>query len=988
MENLAISFFERIKEQVTLRTIKYCILMAGFLCVCVPSLYGVENLNVTGKVVDSSGEPLIGVSIKVENKNMGTTTDINGNFTLADIPKNTVLVLTYIGMETQKVTVTQNRLNIVMRENSVQLEEVVAIGYGTVKKEELTSAVTKVGEESFNAGVTTSPINLLNGKVPGLSIRNTSGNDPNASPEIHLRGIGSIRAGSAPLIIVDGTYSTMSELQAINANDIKSFNVLKDGSSAAIYGTRGSNGVIIVETKNASKGKASIEYTSYYYTERPVRKLEMMSADEYMGYLKDKGHSTINNDYGFSTDWTDQLIRNNFSYYQGVSFSTGTEISSIRGSVGYRDSESMVINTGNKQLTGRVNFKQYFFDKKLTIEGTLNGANTQSDYTDYGAFMQAIVYHPTAPVYNQEGKFFEYAGVGPYNPVALLSQVDNRGERYTYSGNLSANLKVLPCLSVYAMMSANNDTYEGSKYISRDSRYSVLGGFEGQADMNTYFYKKRTFEAYANYSFSTDVHNLTALAGYSFNREDRTWHNASNSGFLTDIPGANNIGNGTYLEDGLASMGRGQDESKLIAFFGRINYSYKGKYLFNASVRREGSTRFGENHKWGWFPAVSAGWRILEENFFSDATPLSNLKLRVGFGITGNQDIPLYASIAKYNDLGYAYYNGKWDKVYGPVSNPNPDLKWEKNAEYNAGVDFGIWNDRLTASVDYYYRKTTDLLDWYDAQMPSNIYSTIFTNVGTLTNQGIEFAIGYDVIRNKELKWHLDGGFSYNENKLVSLANSSYRANHITYNPLSSPANGQTTYILEEGKPIGTYYGLKYRGFNSAGKWVFEDRDEDGAYSDKDYTYLGNGLPKWYFNLASTLTWKDFDFSFQLRGAAGFKVLNTKRIYYENSVSLPFNLLKSALGRPLNDAATFSDYYLEKGNYLKLDNITVGYTFDLSQLKYVSNARIYATATNLLTITGYTGVDPEVGTGLTPGFDDSGYYPRSTTLMLGLNIKF
>lgn len=280
MENLAISFFERIKEQVTLRTIKYCILMAGFLCVCVPSLYGVENLNVTGKVVDSSGEPLIGVSIRVENKNMGTTTDINGNFTLADIPKNTVLVLTYIGMETQKVTVTQNRLNIVMRENSVQLEEVVAIGYGTVKKEELTSAVTKVGEESFNAGVTTSPINLLNGKVPGLSIRNTSGNDPNASPEIHLRGIGSIRAGSAPLIIVDGTYSTMSELQAINANDIKSFNVLKDGSSAAIYGTRGSNGVIIVETKNASKGKASIEYTSYYYTERPVRKLEMMSADE------------------------------------------------------------------------------------------------------------------------------------------------------------------------------------------------------------------------------------------------------------------------------------------------------------------------------------------------------------------------------------------------------------------------------------------------------------------------------------------------------------------------------------------------------------------------------------------------------------------------------------------------------------------------------------------------------------------------------------
>ncbi|WP_418191470.1 TonB-dependent receptor domain-containing protein, partial [Alistipes putredinis] len=332
----------------------------------------------------------------------------------------------------------------------------------------------------------------------------------------------------------------------------------------------------------------------------------------------------------------------------------------------------------------------------------------------------------------------------PYNPVAMLSQVDNRGERFNYAGNITATLRPVTGLKVVASLSSNNENYEASKYVSRESRYSILGNYDGSAEMSNYFYKTNTLEAYADYNWTDNVHNFGVMAGYSYSQTKRTWSNASNAGFLTDALGPNNIGNGTWLEEGLASMGRGEDESKLIAFFGRVNYSYKGRYLFNASIRREGSTRFGENNKWGWFPALSGAWRISEEPFMAGAKAVSNLKLRAGFGITGNQDIPLYASISKYNDLGYAYINGSWQKVYGPTTNPNPDLRWEKNTEYNVGVDAGLWDNRLTASVDYYYRKTTDLLDWYDAQVPSSIYNTIFTNVGTLTNQGVEVALGWD----------------------------------------------------------------------------------------------------------------------------------------------------------------------------------------------------------------------------------------------------
>ena len=861
------------------------------ISVCMYASGGKRTLN--GLVTDVEGVPVIGANILVKGQTTGVISDVEGKFSITVSSPKDVLVISYIGYNTVEMIVGEKTsINVQLTESSNLLNDVVVIGYGSMKKGEITSAITNVKSEDFIQGVVKDATQLLQGKVAGLQMASPSG-DPTAGVEINIRGVSTISASSAPLIVIDGIPG--GSLNSIAPEDVETIDVLKDGSAAAIYGTRGTNGVIIITTKKAKQGKASLEYHGYVAFESIQKQTDVLTASDYRRLAQDPLFKDNISDEGADVNWIDAITRNPVNHTHNLSLRGGTEKTNYIASITYRKQDGILLNTGKEALTFKIGLNHSMMDDKLKIQLNVNNSTIKQDVTWYNAYLQACLMNPTRPVYNEDGSYKEYGtSYKPYNPVALLNEETDQEKwnqllasgKITFSPIEGLNLSAMAAMQRYDSMRDKWNTFNYFTTTIENKNAEVTKWAAGSMD--------RTLELTADYFKTIGKHEFSGLVGYSYQDFERQGSQMYAMDFPTDIFGPWNIGTAQSTKDGKSTISSYKNGNKLISFFGRLTYNYDNKYMLMGSLRREGSSKFGVNHKWGWFPAVSAGWRILEENFFSDATPLSNLKLRVGFGITGNQDIPLYASIAKYNDLGYAYYNGKWDKVYGPVSNPNPDLKWEKNAEYNAGVDFGIWNDRLTASVDYYYRKTTDLLDWYDAQMPSNIYSTIFTNVGTLTNQGIEFAIGYDVIRNKELKWHLDGGFSYNENKLVSLANSSYRANHITYNPLSSPANGQTTYILEEGKPIGTYYGLKYRGFNSAGKWVFEDRDEDGAYSDKDYTYLGNGLPKWYFNLASTLTWKDFDFSFQLRGAAGFKVLNTKRIYYENSVSLPFNLLKSA----------------------------------------------------------------------------------------------
>lgn len=946
-----------------------------------------NKVSIKGVVSDNFGELLPGVNVVVKGTTQGTISDIDGNFTL-DVDMGDILKFSFIGYKESELVVKNGLpLNVSLQEESIGLNEVVVIGYGSVRKDELTSSVTKINAEDFNTGVTNNPINMIKGKVAGLSIVNTSGSDPNSNPSIRLRGFGTINAGNDPLVVIDGVYSTIEDMNTLNANDIEYFNVLKDASSAAIYGTRGSNGVIIINTKTGKGEKSSIEYTSYYSTERPSNKLEMLDADGYLNMLTEKGLDPVNNDYGATTDWFDELTRNPLSYYQGVSFANSTEKSKLRVSMGFKRNEGLVIATENETTNLRVKYSQKFIDDKLTVSGMLSASVAEMDYTDYGAFEQAIQYSPTAPVYNKDGSYFQFPGVGPSNPVAMLNQVEDLGERTTINANVEAKLNLMKGLDVIANYTNIRQNYERSTYKQIGHRDYQFIDIKGYAEKAASFKDSKTFETYANYNLYLADHSINLMGGYSFNEDIYSSFNMSNSGYVIDFSKYNNIGIGSQLKEGKAGMSSNKRKTNLIAFFSRLNYSFKSKYLFSASVRREGSSRFGTENKWGVFPAVSAGWVVSREPFMKAFEFLSNFKLKAGYGVTGNQNIDPYISIPTLGESGKAFYNGAWNSVYGPTKNSNPNLQWEENREINVGFDYGLFDNRISGSVDVYSRLTQQLLDNYSAQVPSNIYPTIFTNVGDLSNKGFELELTADVIKTEDFQYKVTATYSYNKNTLETLSNKDYTANHILYNNLPAPGNLGTTMIYEKGRPIGQFYGFKYLGFDKEGKWVFEDVDKDGKYSDKDYQFIGNGLPTSNFSLSQTFKYKDFDLSIFLRGAAGFDVINTKRIYYENSITLPYNLFESSKDKMLKDGMKFSSYYVEKGDFIKIDNVTLGYNFQLPKGLYVKGGRIYVTGTNLYTFTGYTGLDPEVGGGTTPGYDGRGYYPRSTTFLFGLNVK-
>lgn len=957
-----------------------------------PAVKAAEERLIKGRVVDEQGQPVPGASVLLKGKNKGALTDLDGAFQLQATSAD-VLQISFVGYKTQDVAVgNQTMFQVRLQPDVEQLEEVVVVGYGTQKREQLTSSVTQVSAKDLNAGAVMDIASMVQGKVAGLSVVNNAGSDPNATAQMQIRGIGTIRAGNSPLIIIDGVYSNISDLNSLSPDDIASFNVLKDASSAAIYGTRGSNGVILVETKRGNTDRQLIEFNSSVSTQSPSNRINVMGADQYLTILEKYVHSAYNNDFGFSTDWFDELTQAPVNQYYNLAFSGGTDKTQYRASVGYRDANGMVIDTYNKAVNFRMNLSQRAFKNRLQLLTNVSGQRAQKKFTNYGAFEQALQYNPTAPVYRADGTFFEFPGVGPSNPVALLRQVDDRGVDNFLNGSMVAKLNLNNYFNLDVKGVTSIRDFDGAYYESVNSRNSQINKFEGMAQRKADFSIDNLFEALLNYEQSFGVHQLQAMAGYAYQHNHHTWYGMNNKGFLTDGTGADNIGTGTFLPDGRAGMWSGREESALVSFFGRANYSYADKYLLSLSLRREGSTRFGQDNKWGTFPAVSAGWNLDKEDFVKALPQVSTLKLRAGYGITGNQGIPLYSSIARLGTGGMVFLDGQWVPSYGPSSNANPELQWERNKEANIGVDFGLWDNRLSGTVDLYHRLTDNLLDWYDAPMPSYIYNRIFTNVGSMSNQGVELSLTADWVRGKDLSWSTTFVYAHNKNRLESLSNKDFKTNRILYNSLPGPGNLGTTMIMEEGLPIGTFYGLKYKGFDEDGKWVFEDVNGDGQYSPDDFQYLGNGLPTSTFSITNRLNYKRFDFSFMLRGAAGFDILNTKRIYYENPQGLPYNMLESFVGSPLKDGMKFSDYYIEKGDYLKVDNVTLGYTLDAKAIDWLRDLRIFVTTTNLYTFTRYSGLDPEVGSstgdGLTPGYDARSYYPRSRSFLLGLNVKF
>lgn len=942
----------------------------------------------TGTVTDNKGTPLPGASVRILGPGLHTGTDQEGNFSFRVAAGRYTIEVSYLSYKTQRKEISVEggkdvRLDFSLDTDESSLSEVVVVGYGTQKKGDVTGSVTSIKAEDFTKGAIFDPMQLIQGKVAGLMINNRGGTDPNSTFSFQLRGISSITAGANPLVVVDGV--PVEDINVVAPEDIAAMDILKDGSAAAIYGTRGNNGVILISTKRGRKdGNNRLEYSGYVSTETVSNRPSVLSADEYRAYAKQANIAIT--DLGASTNWFDELVKTPVSQVHNLSYSGGSLNTSYRVGLTYKHLDGIMLNTNRKILNGRVSIDHRMLNDRLSFQ--LNTSQTTDDgrLGDYTAFEQAMWLNPTAPITLPNGNYWQPSGFSEFNPVARLEQVSNKYKSTLLNSSLRGTFHVIDQFSISVLGGLEKKSKKTSYWESITSKGSIDDGYSGKAKKLDEGYTNRTFEMTFNYNQQFGDHQVKAVGGYSYQDFENDEFSGQNMGFITDAFGADNIGAGSYLTRGQATLSSYFASSKLISFFGRVNYGYRDKYLVSASLRHEGSSKFGKNNKWGNFPSASFGWRLNKESFMAGQHAVNDLKLRFGYGITGNQDITPYQSLTKLNAFSNYPWQGGYLLTYAPSTNPNPDLRWEKKAESNLGVDLSVLNYRLNATLDLYKRTTTDLLYLTRAQVPSAIYSTTYTNIGKIENKGIELTLNAKPVQTKAFKWDVDFNFAYNKNKLVSLAAGQ---NYADLYEFPVPGGLGSAIRMEAGQPLGNFYGKEFDHLTENGKWVFKDHAGDGAnvITEKDKTIIGNGMPNYFLGLGNRLTYKNFDLSLFFRAVLDFDIVNGKNIYYGNKAFFPVNVLKSALASPLSDDRSYSSYYVEKGDYVKLDNFTLGYNFPLTNSKTFKTVRVYVTGNNLLTITGYSGLDPELElTGLQPGIDTRDFYPKVRTFTLGVNV--
>ena len=956
---------------------------------------------VQGKVTDNNGQALPGVSVMVKETSNGTTTDINGAFSIV-AKSNGVLVFSYVGYPIQEIEIgNKTTINVSLSPAAGQLNEVVVIGYGTQKRKEVTSAVTTVSAEQFNKGNISDVAQLLQGKVSGLSISRPGGN-PNGGFTIRLRGLSTLGANTAPLIVVDGQVG--ADINTIDPNDIQSIDVLKDAGSAAIYGTRGSSGVIIITTKKGGRVPV-VTYNGSVTAEKPVEFTPHMSAAEYK--------AAGGKDLGAVTDWNKAITRTAISHIHNLSFSGGNGSgTSYNASVNYRDAQGVAIKTGFNQVNAHFGLAQKALKDKLNFTLDVTNTRRSSKFGFDRAFQYATIFNPTAPLHTTdapgpgglnltgsayvEQNFVEYA-----NPLAVLEQNTNNGTLKRMNINGSASYEIIRGLKFLVRYAQQNTSYFGSVYLPKTSFDTRLisggsgftkNGLAQQQDDESFSRLYENTLSYDRKVFSKV--NLSAIAGYSYQAFLYNGVYVRAGDFLSDV-NSDNIFNAGDFKNGKAVSSSYKNGSRLIAFFGRLNLNYNDLAFLSASLRREGSTQFGENNKWGMFPAVSAG---LDIGRLTDIPHVNALKLRASYGITGALPPSSYLSLFLYGPTGRSFlYNGVYIPAYEPSQNSNPDLKWEKKSEFDMGLDFALLNNRLTGSVDYYTRKTSDLL--FNATVPVPPYPTDkrWMNIGVLKNTGVEFLLGYDVFKNKTFNWNTSVNFSTFNIKLTSL-NKDLAGTVIGASNLGSPGQEQTQITRAvEGEKIGIIWGPVYKGVNAYGHFLFDDgagkTDTIGAYKTK----IGNGLPKFELGWTNTFRYKNFDFNFFLRGSFGHDIVNTYRAFFENSTPTniaSYNVVTTKFYNPaLKSQPTFSSLFVERASFVKLDNATLGYDFNFKSGGSIKGLRAFINGQNLFVITDYTGVDPEVrysygGNILAPGVDARDTWVRTRSFTLGVNLKF
>ncbi len=969
------------------------------------SLTALAQQKVTGKVKDSSGEPVIGASVVVKGNNtMGTITDFDGNFML-DVPAKSVLVISYIGYVTQEVpTAGKNSLEIVLKEDTKTLDEVVVIGYGTQRKGDVTSSVASVKADNFVKGAVKDVGQLIQGKVAGLAITNPNG-DPTGSTQIRLRGTNTIGgANTAPLVLIDGIPG---ELGTVAPEDVESVDVLKDGSAAAIYGTRGTNGVILITTKQAKGVDINqVEYNGYVSTSLIAKKLDMLNADEFRTLYPDQDH-------GADTDWIDEISRTPVSHVHNLSLMGGNSKTNYIANLNYASRQGIMKKSDFESFQGRIEVTHRMFDDKLKLKFGLFGKKNQMESTTSGGSFRGWVYgqatrrNPTDPVRNEDGTWNENVSKFEYeNPLALLYEAEGNVKKtqLRYNGNIVYNpIKDLTLSAVFSYIRDNMNRGYGEtlNHIS-----ALRDGLAGWSSVGAYTKMEKLMELTAQYSKEIGAHKFTVLGGYSYNETDFEELWIDNYGFQDDYFGGwHNIGIGSALKDGKANIGSKKTPTNLIGFFGRATYSFKNRYLLMGALRYEGASQlWGTDNAWGLFPSVSVGWRITEEAFMKNQKIFDDLKLRVGYGVTGSQPKDPFLGVAMLKYGSYAFVNGNWVQTIVPASNPNPDLKWEEKKETNIGLDFVSWGGRLSGSIDYYNRDVDGLIYEYGVPPPPNLYNKTMANGGTMRNRGVEVLVTVVPVQNKDFEWSTTGTFSLNSNKLISLSGSIFKSDYDYFNTGTVEYSGQVadSHRVQVGESIGNFYGFKVVDVDSEGRWIYEDRNgelvnyKDFTHAPEDKHVIGNGLPKWYAGWNNTLRYKNFDLNVTMRGAFGFQIINGGRMNYENVKNSRFeNRLKSVndlvFGKHTLSSEVepeFNSYYVENGDYWKIDNITLGYSFGQVG-KYIKSLRVYGSVLNALTITGYKGIDPEVSTdGLTPGYDTRDRYPSVRSFTFGVNVKF
>ena len=953
---------------------------------------------VKGRVTDGDGNAVANVSVGVQGTTVGTMTDQNGEFTI-QVEVGQVIVFSSIGFEMHQVKYTGQKVLDVKLESSLhKLDEVVAIGYGTTTKKEVTGSVSTVKAEDFIKGAVNNPMGLIQGKVPGLSITRTQGNNPNGGYQILLRGLNTLSGGKQPLIIVDGIVGT-NTLDMIDPNDIVSIDVLKDGSAASIYGTRATNGVILITTKKPEVGKVKYEFSSYLSSEMLAEKKRFFTPDEYRKAINDY-YPELKEvlDDGQSTDWLKEITRTPLTQYYSFSATGGTSALSFRADLYYKNNQGIVQKTDAQTVTPSLFISSTGLNGKLKIDARLIYSMIKRRGDNNNAIFQAVVRNPTQPVYDPSdvthgGYYTDVTSSGQLNPVAMINERQNSTESQLFTGDVMAAYKIIDDLKFNVHYSFNSQQDNSGTFLSQ--YYPELGR-KGEAFVSNDFVKDILFEPGFEYKKDFNGHKLQAMAGYSYFQSESKGLDISNFDFPVEDFSYNNIGAGSALGLGLASVGNSRVSNRLISFYSRVMYNFQEKYLLSVSARYEGSSKFGANNKWGLFPSISAGWRITEEDFAKNSTWLSNLKIRAGYGVTGNQDIPNYQSLSRVGTTNRLfYYNGQWINSYAPSSNPNPNLKWEKKGEFDAGVDFGLLNDRISGTFDFYSRKISDLLWNYTVPVPPNVYPTTYANVGIMDNKGIELSLTGQAVKTKNFNWETTVLYTQNRNKLVSFSDAprGYKLDFLQINPV----NGTWSQLVLEGQPVGNFVAPVYLGLDDNGEAVYKDVNNDGKvdiFSHADREVVGNAYPKFELGWNNQLNYKKFDLSFFFRGVFGHSLVNYERAMFE--LWRPFvnsrNIYKSTLDNPgYKGNTTYDSRYVEKASFVKFENISLGYTTKIAKTNQI---RMYASCQNLFTITNYKGVDPEVPISnfdLRPavnGVENLNYYPYTVTFLFGVNLNF